>query len=55
MEVLMEVLAGLAVLAAFDLAALRWGVSSREEVDHAEWQRRRTWRGFAVRGGQHHN
>jgi len=54
MELWMELLAGLAALLAFDLAALRWGVSSREDVDHAEWQRRRDWRGFAVRGGQHH-
>lgn len=33
-------------LVALDLAALRWGVDSREAPDSAEWERRRNWRGF---------
>src|SRR4051812_4662774 len=27
-------------------AAQRWGVDSTEGLDHPEWRRRRTWRGF---------
>ena len=26
-----------------DLAALRWGVDSREDVNDREWQRRQAW------------
>ncbi len=33
-------------LIALDVAALFWGVDSREGVDDPEWERRRHWRGF---------
>ena len=36
----------LALLIAFivlDLASLRWGVNSTEEIDSREWDRRRNW------------
>jgi len=45
----MELIMGLALLAALDVAALLWGASSLETVDDSEWQRRREWRGFARR------
>jgi hypothetical protein len=41
MELMMVVLA----LVVLDLAAARWGVSSVEDLDHPEWQRRKLWRG----------
>ncbi len=31
----------LAVL--FDIAALRWGINSCEDIDSAEWERRKVW------------
>lgn len=37
-------LIALAMLIAFDLAALRWGVDTTDGPDSPEWERRRTWR-----------
>jgi hypothetical protein len=34
------------MLVAIDIAALRWGFDSRDEVDSPEWVRRRAWKGF---------
>jgi hypothetical protein len=38
-----------AALIALDVAALLWGVDSREGVNDPEWERRQRWPGF---GGQ---
>lgn len=46
MEGVLAILLAVAVLAAFDLAALRWGVDSRDGPDSLEWQARRGWRGW---------
>lgn len=27
----------------FDLAAMRWGVNSMENIDSCEWERREAW------------
>lgn len=40
---------GLAGLFSFIVASLRWGANSIEGLDSPEWERRRTWRGFAGR------
>lgn len=37
------VLIGLVTLA---VTAWRWGVDSTDGLEHPEWERRRTWRGF---------
>lgn len=34
-------------LLVFDIASLRWGANSVERLDNPEWERRRSWRGFA--------
>ena len=34
-----------AILVALDVAALRWGVDSREGPNSPEWERRRHWPG----------
>jgi hypothetical protein len=34
------------MLVAIDIAALRWGFDSRDEVDSLEWVRRRAWMAF---------
>jgi hypothetical protein len=36
----------LALLIAFDVAALLWGADSREGPRDPEWERRRGWIGF---------
>ena len=36
----------LIALAVFDIAALLWGVNSTDDVDSAEWERRRNWLAF---------
>ena len=33
-------------LAVFDLLAYLWGADSRDGINSAEWERRRSWRGF---------
>jgi hypothetical protein len=44
----MEMLLILLGLVVFDLAASRWGARSIEDVDSAEWARRKAWRGFSA-------
>lgn len=34
------------ILAALDVAAVRWGVDSRDGPDSPEWERRCNWRGW---------
>jgi len=34
------------ILIVFDLAALRWGVDSRDNINSSEWNQRQNWRGF---------
>jgi hypothetical protein len=34
------------MLVAIDIAALRWGFDSRDEIDSEEWIRRRVWKAF---------
>ena len=36
----------LVVLLALDLAAMRWGVDSTDDINSPEWDRRRAWRGY---------
>ena len=43
----MELVVFLSTLLALAFAALRWGVSSVEDLDNVEWQRRRQWRGYS--------
>ena len=37
-----------AALIAFDVAALLWGVDSREGINDPEWERRQRWPGFGA-------
>ena len=36
----------LVALLLFDMAAFLWGCDSRDSVDSAEWERRRSWLAF---------
>jgi hypothetical protein len=36
----------LIIVIALDLAALRWGVDSTEDVNSPEWERRQRWPAF---------
>jgi len=36
----------LATLMVLDLLALRWGFDSRDDIESAEWPRRRAWKAF---------
>jgi hypothetical protein len=45
----MELLLWVVGLVLLDLAVSRWGADSVEGVDHAEWTRRKDWRGLARR------
>ncbi len=40
MELLFIILIGLVL---FDLAAWRWGVDSTDDINSAEWERRKDW------------
>ncbi len=42
----MEFIILIVMLIAFDLAALRWGFKSNDDIDSPEWERRRSWYGF---------
>lgn len=42
----MEILTPLLALLALAIAAARWGVDSRDDLNSAEWSRRRGWSGF---------
>jgi len=42
----MEFIIVLALLIAFDFAALRWGFISNDGIDSLEWYRRHRWGGF---------
>jgi hypothetical protein len=42
-----EALCIVIVLVLVGLAANRWGVSSQDDLRDPEWERRRSWRGFA--------
>jgi hypothetical protein len=44
MNVVSILIIALAVLIALDIAALRYGVDSRDDFDSPEWERRRQWR-----------
>ncbi len=46
MDGLLTLIIVVVLLAAFDLAALRWGVDSTDGPDSPEWQARRRWRGW---------
>ena len=48
----MEAIIILIVLAAFTLAATRWGFDSRERFDSPEWERRRIWRSLRAHTGR---
>ena len=43
MTILLVFLAALPVL---DVCALRWGFDSRDDIESAEWPRRRAWKAF---------
>ena len=42
----------LALIVLFDMAALRWGINTSEDIDGAEWERRRVW---ALSHPMHHD
>lgn len=39
----MEIIAMVLALIIFDVAALRWGADSRDNINSPEWERRREW------------
>ena len=45
----MELLLFGALLLLLNIAALCWGVDSREDMNDPEWDRRKAWRGFSAR------
>jgi hypothetical protein len=44
----MELVLIVAALVLLGFASARWGVDSREDINHAEWDRRKAWRGFSA-------
>jgi len=46
MDALIFVLIVTLALLAFNLAVRFWGVSSIDDFESAEWERRKQWRGF---------
>jgi len=42
----MEILIVLLMLVVLDIAAMRWGFNSIDNVDSPEWERRQRWYGF---------
>jgi hypothetical protein len=42
----MDILIFLIVLVVLALAASRWGITTTDDVDSTEWERRRRWYGF---------
>ena len=46
MNVLLALAGAAAALALLDVAAIAWGADSREGPESAEWERRRSWKGF---------
>jgi hypothetical protein len=42
----MDMMIVVLILAALDIAAMKWGFNSSDGIDSQEWVKRRAWNGF---------